>query len=134
MCIKGAMTKFVSVYDFLEDWLQRLRESDMIVVVEGREDKAALEHFDIPHVKVLYRDPMFTLCEEIVHSGKGVVFLTDLDAEGKRLYAKLYRELDRYGVHINKVFREELFKHTQLRQIEGLVRYFAREKEKAGKE
>ena len=52
------------------------------------------------------------------------MILTDLDAEGKKLYARLNHDLQRHGVRVDNSFREFLFRHTSLRQIEGLDSYF----------
>ncbi len=103
--------------------LEKLKESNYLIIVEGKKDKSALEKFGINNVITLSRKPLFSIIEEIVKLGKEVIILTDLDMEGKELYGKLNSGLQKFGVKVNNKFREFLFKETKLRQIEGLVNY-----------
>jgi len=48
--------------------------------------------------------------------------LTDLDGEGRKLYHKLSRDLQKHGVKVNNKLRELLFK-AKLSHIEGLATY-----------
>lgn len=107
----------------IAEWLDALRDSGKIILVEGKKDKAALEHFGITKVKTLYKKPLFQIIEDIAEQGNHVILLTDLDKEGKLLYGKLSRELQHKGIKIDKIFREFLQKNTKLSHIEGLVRY-----------
>ena len=107
----------------LTEWLDALRDSDKIILVEGKKDKAALEHFGITKVRTLYKKPLFQIIEEIAEHYDEVILLTDLDKEGKLLYGKLSRELQHKGIKIDTTFREFLQKNTKLSHIEGLVSY-----------
>ncbi|MFH1133867.1 MAG: toprim domain-containing protein [Nanoarchaeota archaeon] len=119
--------------DCLEGWLMALRSSRKLIVVEGKKDAAALAQFGIPAIP-LNRRPLFSFAEDIAARTKDCVILTDLDTEGKRLYAMLKEHLTRNGVRIDTQFREWLFRETTLRQIEGLVSYAEKEeKKKEGK-
>lgn len=51
---------------------------------------------------------------------KKAVILTDLDKEGRKLYAILKTQLQFLGVKVDNYFREFLLKNTRVRQIEGL--------------
>ena len=107
--------------DDIQGWINKLINCGKLIVVEGIKDKAALEEFGIKHIVVL-KKPLFQVTEEI--NDKEVVLLTDLDKEGKKLYGKLKKDLNKRGIKVDTVFREWLFKNTKLRQIEGLPTYF----------
>ncbi|HZX44525.1 MAG TPA: toprim domain-containing protein [Candidatus Nanoarchaeia archaeon] len=116
--------------ELLLDWIERLREGERIIVVEGKEDKAALHRLGIDGVIQLNRRPLFKIVEELVAKERPVIILTDLDKKGKQLYSKLNHDLNQFGVRIDNRFRHFLFRHTQLRQIEGLDSYLERKNKK----
>lgn len=107
-------------------WIEKIIESEVIVIVEGKEDKAALKRLGITKIIQLNKKPLYKVVEEVVKAGEEVVILTDLDKEGKKLYSRLNHELGQFGVKIDNRFRNFLFKHTSLRQIEGLDSYINR--------
>ena len=104
------------------EWVKKLRDSQKLILVEGKKDKSALEKLDIVNVKTL-KEPLFKAVETIADKYKEVIILTDLDKEGKKLYAKLNRDFQMRGIKVDHFFREFLFKNTKLRQIEGLTTY-----------
>jgi len=107
----------------VEEWVSKLKNSDKLIIVEGKKDKAALEELGIKNIVIL-RNAIYKDVENIVNNGdKEIVILTDLDKMGKKLYARLKRDLTERGITIDNYFREFLFKHTRLRQIEGIIRY-----------
>ena len=103
--------------------IQKIKDSDILVIVEGKKDRIALQNLGMTNVMELSKKPLFQIVEEITNSNKECVILTDLDSEGKELYGKLNSNLQKHGVKINNKFREFLFKHTKLRQIEGIGSY-----------
>lgn len=107
----------------LSEWINKIRDSDAIIVVEGREDKAALNRLGICNIVQLNKRALYKVVEELIEKGKEVIILTDLDKKGKQLYGRLNHDLQRFGVKIDNRFRNFLFKHTKLRQIEGLDSY-----------
>ena len=96
---------------------------DKCVIVEGIKDKMALAKFGIRNVMMLSRVPLYKVVENIAKKYKECVILTDLDKKGKILYAKLNSKLPQMGVYVDNKLRHFLFRHTKLRQIEGLVRH-----------
>ena len=110
----------------LLEWIEKIRDSDKIVIVEGKEDKAALKRLGITNIVQLNKRPLYKVVEELIEKGKPVIILTDLDKKGKQLYGKLNHDLQRFGVKIDNKFRHFLFRKTQLRQIEGLDSYIER--------
>lgn len=108
-----------------EDFQKHIRSlinENVLIIVEGVKDRKALNSFGITNIITLNR-PLFSVVEQVAEMTKECVVLTDLDKEGKQLYAKLSSDLQRHGVKINNKFRNFLFKETQLRQIEGLWVY-----------
>lgn len=103
--------------------IEKIKDSNILVVVEGKKDRAALNKIGIQNIIELNKKPLFQIVEEIANSNDECVILTDLDKKGKEIYAKLNSNLQRNGVRINNKLREFLFKKTKLRQIEGLTTY-----------
>ncbi len=110
----------------LEEWITKLQETDKIILVEGKKDKAALASLGITNVITLNRRPLFEVVEDIAAKYKDCILLVDLDKEGKKLYGKLNSGLSRHGVRVDKKFREFLQRKTKLKQIEGIDTYFKR--------
>lgn len=110
----------------MDERLQRIIDDivkeNVLVIVEGIKDKKALNVLGIVNVKVLNK-PLYKIVEEIVGNTKKCVVLTDLDVEGKKLYAKISKDLRKFGVKVEDRLRNYLFKETTLRQIEGLVNW-----------
>lgn len=102
--------------------IKEIVDRKMAVIVEGRKDKTALEGLGISgsSIFVLNKKPLFVVAEAVAKDYKAVAILTDLDAEGRKLYGKLNTMLQHLGVKVDNNFRNFLFKSTQLRQIEGL--------------
>lgn len=117
----------------VEEWLASLREEDAPVIVEGPKDFSALEAFGIRNVVTLSREPLYKVVEGIAASSKRVIILTDLDKEGKRLYSKLRQGFDRLGVQVDAVYREWLFRETELSHIEGLAAYVEHKAQRGGR-
>ena len=117
------------VLEDLQKHIELIKEYNIPVIVEGYKDKKALVSLGIDPKRVftLFRRALFKVVEDIVYrKEKSVIILTDLDSEGKKLYSRLKRDLCERGVYIDKKFRNFLFKHTSLRQIEGLKNYLER--------
>ncbi len=110
----------------LMEIINKIRESNKIVIVEGREDKIALKKLGISNIIQLNKNPMYVVVEECISRGEDVIILTDLDKKGKELYGKLNHDLQRFGVKVDNRLREFLFRNTKLRQIEGLSNYIDR--------
>ncbi|MBI4141444.1 toprim domain-containing protein [Candidatus Woesearchaeota archaeon] len=110
-------------YAKLSDHINTLINENTLIVVEGIKDKTALNRLGITNIITLNR-PLFSVVEQIAQQTNECVVLTDLDAEGKKLYSRLSNDLQRHGVKINNKLRHFLFKETQLRQIEGIERLF----------
>jgi len=109
--------------------LEEIKQSGVLVIVEGLKDVRSLNELGIANVMHL-KKPLYAVVEEIASKVEEVVLLTDLDEEGKKLYHVLSRDLQKHGVKIDNRLRELLFK-TELRHLEGLSAYLARAQEES---
>lgn len=108
----------------IQDWIQKLKEYDGIIIVEGPKDKKILQKLiGMKQIYILSKKPLYAIVEEIAAKTKNVAILTDLDEKGKELFARLRTNLQKYGMHIDHTFREFLFKKTNISHIEGLETY-----------
>lgn len=100
--------------------LNLLRESDKLIIVEGKKDFTALKKLEIGKV-ITINKPIFHLIDSI--NEREVIILTDLDKTGRRLYSKLRHNLQRKGIKIDNNFRNFLISETRLTNIEGIITY-----------
>ena len=100
--------------------LQEIQEQNIPIIVEGRNDKKALQELGLENIFTLNM-PLFKIVERI--SGKEVVILTDLDKKGKQLYRRIQHDCIHHGIKVNNRLRHFLFRETQLSHIEGLGTY-----------
>lgn len=116
----------VTELDKFHNWIESLKNASKTktILVEGKKDQRALESFKIKNILTL-REPLFQVVENIADSGKECILLMDLDAEGRKLHAKLLSELQANGVKVNTRFRKLLFA-TRIRNIEAIPRYIER--------
>ena len=103
--------------------IEKIKNSNILIIVEGKKDRAALQKLGINNITELTKKPLFQIVEEVSSSNKECMILTDLDKKGKEIYGKLNSNLQKHGVKVNNKFREFLFRHTKLRQIEGITAY-----------
>ena len=107
----------------LNEFIEKLKESNKLIIVEGEKDRKALEQLGINNIITLNKEPLFKIAENISKEHKEVIILTDLDKKGKQLYGKLNSSLQRLGLRVDNSFRNFLLKKTKLRQIEGITNY-----------
>jgi len=107
----------------LDEWILKLVREQPFIIVEGVKDKRALVALGLKKIILLQGRPLFTIVEEVADLTNSCLILTDLDAEGKKLYATLKKGLQRHKVKVDDSFRHFLFKETTLRHVEGLATY-----------
>lgn len=111
----------------IEEIIEKIKQEErLIILVEGKKDKAALMHLGIKeHIFILNGKDIWNRLEEIANNNKGkeMLILTDFDKEGKKLYGKITKDCERLGMKINKQYREFFQKRTKVSQIEGLDTY-----------
>ena len=118
--------------DSLGEWINELKATSSLILVEGQKDKQALESLEIKNILTVAKTPLYKIMEKIQHH-KEIIILTDLDREGRVWYSKIYHLCQQQGIKVNKSFREFLFKETDLTQIEGLHHYLCKAVYKASK-
>ena len=104
-------------------FIEKIKSSNILVIVEGKKDRASLQKLGISNIMELSKKPLFQIVEDIANSNDECIILTDLDKKGKEIYGKLNSNLQKNGVKIDNRLREFLFKNTRLRQIEGIDTY-----------
>lgn len=114
----------------LNNLIEKIKDSGILVIVEGKKDMAALKKLGITNIMELSKKPLFQVVEEVSGSNKECIILTDLDSKGREIYGKLNSDLQKNGVKVDNRLREFLFKSTRLRQIEGLSGYLERQQAK----
>ncbi len=115
--MKSSEEQKKSVADFLEA-IDNFK--DLPVIVEGKNDAVALKKLGFEKIIILKKGPNYKAVESVIE--KKVIILTDLDAEGKKIYSELKKEFDKRGVFVDDALRTLLFK-TELRQVEELTKY-----------
>ena len=75
------------------------RKKDLPTICEGKRDVAALKQLGFTRIIEL-NAPLFAVVERFEKKER-VQILTDLDAEGKRLYSRLSSDLKQRGVHVD---------------------------------
>lgn len=104
--------------------IHRLEEDSIPIIVEGKKDKEALETLYFGQIFTLSKSPLYEVAETVAKlPGKRACILTDLDKEGKKLYAALAHHLARLGITIDNELRHYLLRKTKLSHIEGIKTY-----------
>ena len=119
--------RYESELDKFHSWIENLKKASetKVILVEGKNDKKALESFEIKKVYCL-RGALFQTVEKIASLGKDCILLMDLDAEGRKLHAKLLSDLQKNGVKVDVRFRRLLFA-TKIRTIEAIPKHIERQ-------
>ena len=112
----------------LQEQIEKLRGFQGVIIVEGIRDKAALQELGISNILYL-KGPLYKVIDSVVAQADQCIILTDLDQEGKKLYASIKKALEQNHIKVNDTFRNFLFKNTTLRQIEGLLSYLKNHEE-----
>ncbi len=101
--------------------IERVRQNDFLVIVEGRKDRIALEQLGLQEIFVLNEGGkgLYEKIEEICLKGRNVVVLTDLDKKGRKLYELLKNEISKRGLRVNNHLRDLLFR-MRISHVEGL--------------
>lgn len=107
----------------IEQFIEKMKESGKLIIVEGKKDGAAMQKLGIykGNIIELSKKPIYAVIEDIAEKAEECIILTDLDRKGRELFGKLNDGLQRHGVKVDNSFREFLFRHTHLRQIEGIA-------------
>lgn len=116
-------------HDFLKE-LDKAKE--YLIIVEGKKDKAALEHLGFQNIFVIHETgksfgEKIEQIQELCGRKDKVCILTDFDKKGKQLYLLLKSKLQEAGVRLDNSLRGVLLKQ-KISHIEGLS-HFMKKKE-----
>ncbi len=106
----------------VQDWINELKGSRSLILVEGKKDKHALTAVGLSNIMTI-KKPLFEVVEDISQSTNKCILLLDLDKEGKRLYSYFKKHLQSHGVKIDDRYRNFLFSSTEITNIEGIKKY-----------
>ena len=95
--------------------IEKINKEGIVVIVEGKKDKAALLKMGLKKVKVI-KGPLYKFCEDLAE--KEVCILTDFDKEGKKLYARIKSLLQANGV---KIYDKARIAFMRFMRNKGLV-------------
>ncbi|MFH1248734.1 MAG: toprim domain-containing protein [archaeon] len=106
---------------YLLEEIEKAKSTQTLFIVEGHNDKKALNNLGIDNVAVIKesKKSIKEFLEDVASRNKEVVILTDLDTEGKKLYNLARNTFSSSGVKIAPSIREELFR-LKVSHIEGL--------------
>ena len=100
---------YVELFDKLNKLINdinSLATKKYVIVVEGKNDRIALENIGIRLPVLLYNDPHFhrkVMDEEI----GGAIILTDWDKKGKELNKRIAEELRQLGIQVDTYYRNK---------------------------
>jgi len=111
---------------FIDELKLENRDNNMLILVEGRKDVAALRllGFDGP-IKSIKGKRLSDLIDEIILEYSRVLILSDWDAEGEMLYKRIKFLLESYGIKVEDKYRREIknFTKKEIKDVEGLYVY-----------
>jgi 5S rRNA maturation endonuclease (ribonuclease M5) len=114
----------------LERTLTELKESTTTKLVEGKNDRKALEYFGIGNVRTL--NSSLVKVAESLQGSKEVIILTDYDRRGELLTKRLCELLSEEGIRCNLDFRKDIRFLTGIKTFEDLVPKYEKMKEYKG--
>ncbi|UZE94039.1 MAG: toprim domain-containing protein [Candidatus Pacearchaeota archaeon] len=115
-------------YNILNE-INKAVDSHILVIVEGKKDKKALEKIGFENIFILHGRPLYVQIEKISSEVKECIILTDFDKKGKQLYHWLKKELVKNGVRINDRLRRVIL-GEKVSHIEGLATFIQNQNRK----
>ena len=105
----------------LNDWIKKLKDAskEAVILVEGKNDKKALEKFSIKNVIDLSGRRYADIPDILEGKTNKVILLFDLDPHGERINTKIKELLSSQGFSIDENFRNFL-KKLDIIHIEDL--------------
>lgn len=111
----------------LQDLFHEMSLEDCPILVEGLRDRLALvmAGIDESHIIMLHGKPLYEV-EEHLETHDRVILLLDYDREGKKLFKRFRRYLQKHKVRIINRYRRIIYQifDGHLDCIEHLRRYF----------
>jgi 5S rRNA maturation endonuclease (ribonuclease M5) len=118
--------------ELISEFIRMLREERSPIIVEGKNDREALEKFGINNIHTISGKPVYKFAERM-QGHRSVIILMDRDKKGRMLKSELLQNLER--LHIKADLRyEEMLGQTELSHIEGLPQYYKNRGGRNGKD
>ncbi|MCG3227209.1 MAG: hypothetical protein H7645_09830 [Candidatus Heimdallarchaeota archaeon] len=109
--------------DFFE-FIDKLQsEKNSVIIVEGINDRKALEFWDIEIPIEVLRHPWFEFIENVMEKytkDTQIILLLDADPQGKKYHKKLKNEFRKYSFKVNSGFWLKIQRY-HITCIEGLA-------------
>lgn len=111
----------------IQDWIDELIVCNKLIIVEGLKDKNSLNCLGTGRRRiVILNKPLYQIVESVAAKTDQVIILTDFDKKGKELYGRLKKDFNKFGVKVDRFFREWLQRNTKISHVEGLARFVRR--------
>ena len=101
------------------EFITKLIRSELVILVEGKNDVIRLDKLGITKVISLSQKPLYLFCEEISQKYNEVIILMDNDVEGRKLYSKLTTEFSRLGIKTNPKY-QKMLADLKISHVEGI--------------
>jgi len=109
----------------LLDEIKKAIKSEILILVEGKKDKIALEKigFEDKNILLIHGKPFYKTIDVIEkRKPKKCIILTDFDKKGKQFYHIFKKVLVRKGIRIDDKLRKIMLKE-RISHIEGLATF-----------
>lgn len=116
---QGRMIKQRKEFLEIQEMLEEMK--DFYVLVEGINDKIALQRQGLKKIITINKRPIYLVAEDIAKKTNQVIILTDFDKEGEKLKKRILSEASQFSVVEDKILRLTFFKKTKIRQVEELT-------------
>jgi len=106
----------------IEDLVDRLKNEDSAILVEGSNDEKSLRELGIDNEIIRVSETpksLFKIAEYISQRWDKAIILTDWDSHGEKLSSKLHEVLQNCGVAPNDIYRRK-FKFMLLKDIKDV--------------
>jgi 5S rRNA maturation endonuclease (ribonuclease M5) len=105
----------------LHEFLEKLKKSKKLIIVEGNKDKEVLKKIGFKKIYVISGKTLDKVAEEIKE--KEVIILTDFDEEGRKKFRLLKKFFQSKGTKVDKDVRRRLKFLFKIGKIEELKFY-----------
>ncbi|MEM0372365.1 MAG: toprim domain-containing protein [archaeon] len=104
--------------DKFDELMKELSEQPCPVIVEGKNDKKALEQFSVTNIALVHTGTLQKLAETT--TAKKVIIMTDYDRRGEILRKKLTELFKNEGIAVDSDYRRKIRALTGMIHVEEL--------------
>ena len=107
-----------------QEFLNEMEDNGAIFIVEGKNDKRALEHLNIKNILEISGKQLDKVADIVKNKWETAVILTDYDEEGMKQYDRLKKLLITNDIKIDDEIRRNFKRTFLINKIEELNGYF----------